>query len=336
MRHSLLSLGLLSAVLAGCTQAPLVQHLEHQPSLRGLSAVDSRHAWISGSQATVAKTSDGGRSWTQLTLPEGAPDTLDFRDIEALTAAEVILMSAGPGGESRIFRTSDGGQSWEFGPVNDHPDGFWDGIAFWDQNRGLLVGDPIDGSLTVLRTTDGGRSWDSVPAAGLPPAIEGEYAFAASGTSVAVHGEDLAWLATGGSVARVLRSEDGGDTWKVHPTPMSTGTAGSGIFSIAFRDANHGVIVGGDYEHPDQVLCIAAWTEDGGRTWHPAEVMPGGYRSGASWDARSGRWIAVGTNGVDTSRDGKHWKPLQAPLPWFHSVDGAWMSGAKGSVGRLR
>lgn len=336
MRHSILSLGLVATVLAGCTQPPVVHQLEHQPSLRGLSAVDQLHAWVSGSQATVAKTSDGGRTWIQLALPEDLPPTLDFRDVEALTAAEAVLMSAGPGGESRIFRTSDGGQSWEIGPVNDHPDGFWDGIAFWDQKRGLLVGDPIDGRLTVLRTLDGGRSWTAVPTAGLPVAVEGEYAFAASGTSVAVMDENLAWLATGGSVARIYRSEDGGDTWQIHPTPISAGTGGSGIFSIAFRDADHGVIVGGDYEKPNQVLTIAAWTEDGGRSWTPAEVMPQGYRSGVSWDARRQRWVAVGTNGVDVSPDGKVWTALDEPLPWFHSVDGGWMSGAKGNTGRLR
>lgn len=321
---------------ASCAQPPQLQQLEHQPSLRGLSAVDGHRAWASGSQATVVRTSDGGRSWARMTLPEATPETLDFRDIEALTAEKVVLMSAGPGGDSRIFRTVDGGQSWSQTHLNTHPEGFWDGIAFWDAERGLLVGDPVDGRLTVLQTEDGGQSWASVPVAGLPAAVDGEYAFAASGTSVAVMGAEHAWLATGGTAARVFRSVDAGQTWQVHATPIDCGTGGSGIFSIAFRDTRHGVIVGGDYEQPDQVRCIAAWTEDGGQTWHPAEVMPGGYRSGASWDAARARWVAVGPNGVDTSTDGKVWRPLAEDLPWFHSVDGAWMSGAKGNLGRLR
>jgi len=328
--------GLAAVGLLSCTQPTVLGQLEDRPSLRGLSALDTQEAWVSGSQATVARTLDGGRSWEHLSLPEEIPVDLDFRDLEALSSTEIVLMSAGPGEKSRIFWTADGGQNWHPGPVNAHPDGFWDGIAFWDRKRGLLVGDPLDGRLTVLRTSDGGHSWSPVPTAGLPLSVEGEYAFAASGTSVAVMGADLAWLATGGSVARVFRSEDGGDSWKVYPTPISSGTGGSGIFSIAFRDTDHGVIVGGDYERPNQVQCIAAWTEDGGRTWHAAEGMPGGYRSGVSWDARARRFVAVGTNGVDTSTDGRHWEPMAAPLPWFHAVDASWMSGADGMIGRLR
>lgn len=281
---------------------------------------------------------DRGRIWHTFEVPVGSPtpsEPLDFRDLEVLSPDEIVLMAAGPGENSRVFRTEDGGSSWSLCVINEEPEGFWDGIAFWDQERGLLVGDSVDGKLTILRTLDGGCSWQPIPRSAIPDAIPGEYAFAASGTSLAVAGESTAWIATGGSVARVYRSTDGGDSWIAVETPISAGTPGSGIFSIAFRDAQHGVIVGGDYEHPDQVLTLAAWTEDGGQSWQPASSFPKGYRSGVAWQKGRQRWVAVGPTGFDVSRDGRDWQPHAESLPGFHAVDGNWISGADGRAAYL-
>lgn len=330
--------GVLVASLGSCSLAPRVQYLEASPSLRGLSAWSNSLAWVSGSGEAVAMSLDGGRTWQQVEVPVGSPtpaEPLDYRDLEVLSPAEIVLMAAGPGENSRVFRTQDGGTHWSLCAINQDPEGFWDGIAFWDAQRGLLVGDPLDGKLTILRTSDGGRSWHPTPTTGIPAAIAGEYAFAASGTSLAVAGDSRAWIATGGSVARVYRSTDGGDSWEVVESPLSAGTPGSGIFSIAFRDAQHGVIVGGDYERPEQVLTLAAWTEDGGQTWHPADSSPAGYRSAVSWQPRHRRWVAVGPTGIDISKDGRTWNPLPDSLPGFHSVDGNWMSGADGRAAYL-
>ena len=50
-------------------------------------------------------------------------------------------------------------------------------------------------------------------------------------------------------------------------TPLAHGSDSSGIFSIAFRDAKHGLIAGGDYQHPDSDGANLASTDDGGVTW---------------------------------------------------------------------
>ena len=334
---SLVALGLAASV-AACSSSPSAvvdsSVIPEAPSLRGLSRVDQDNAWVSGGGGSVARSSDGGQTWQLLAVP-GASE-LDFRDVHAFTPSTAVLMSAGPADASRILRTEDGGDTWQLVATNNEPEGFWDGIAFWDTQHGLLVGDPVGGSITVMTTSDGGRSWTTVAPSAIPTAFEGEFAFAASGTSLAVQPGGLAWIATGGAVARVYISTDYGRTWQARATPIAAGSAGAGIFSIAFRDPKRGIIVGGDYMNPEHNQANAAFTQDGGLSW--TAVTPGfepaGYRSGCSWGPKFGAWVAVGPTGADFSTDGgRTWAPLASD--GFHSVDQEWASGWEGRVGRV-
>ena len=120
-------------------------------------------------------------------------------------------------------------------------------MSFWDAAHGIVIGDSIAGQFCIMTTEDGGRHWQRVPSSALPPALPNEGAFAASGTNIAVLGKSDAWIGVGAATkARVLRTHDRGRTWRVAETPLVAG-ASAGIFSVAFRDAKHGVIVGGDY-----------------------------------------------------------------------------------------
>ena len=114
-----------------------------EASLRGISVVDEGVIWVSGSDATVIRSVDGGETWQ-----DRAPrlDTaLDFRDVQAFSADDAIIMSAGPGPQSRLYVTSDGGGNWRLVHQNTHAEGFYDGMAFWDRQRGILYGDPVAG-----------------------------------------------------------------------------------------------------------------------------------------------------------------------------------------------
>jgi photosystem II stability/assembly factor-like uncharacterized protein len=274
--------------------------------LRAVSAVSETVAWASGNNGTVVRTSDGGATWTRVSPP--GTDTLDFRDIEAVDATTAYILSIGPADRSRILKTTDAGQTWTPQFTNADPRAFYDAVAFWDARRGLAVGDPVDGHHTVVRTEDGGRTWTPVPAANLPPALEGEGAFAASGTCLVVQGVRNAWIGTGGAArARVFRSHDGGLTWKVADTPIMAGVASAGIFSLAFTDERNGVAVGGDYRKEGDTGDNIAFTADGGATW----TMKGatrlrGFRSAVAYvPGSSGRHLmAVGPAGSDESSDG--------------------------------
>jgi photosystem II stability/assembly factor-like uncharacterized protein len=176
--------------------APQTQPSHTTENLRGVSAVSQNIAWASGTHGTYLRTTDAGRTWLPAHVPDAA--TLDFRAVVAFSAAEAFLMSAGPGDLSRIYHTSDAGQHWQLQFTNTNPKGFFDSMVFWDSTHGIVLGDPIPdqssdesgketGQLKFeLLITSDGQTWTHLPPAQLPPAIEGEGAFAASNTCLAI------------------------------------------------------------------------------------------------------------------------------------------------------
>jgi len=256
--------------------------------------------------------------------------------VEAIDGDRAWLMAAGPGAASRIYRTNDGGRNWRLQWTNPRQEGFLDGMASWDAARAMAYGDPVDGHLQVMITADGGRTWERADTSRMPPARQGEAGFAASGTGIRVAAPATAWIATGGAdVARVFTTHDGGASWTAVETPLRDPSPTSGIFSLAFLDASHGVAVGGDYTRPGLRHANAAWTDDGGRTWHRPLVPPGGYRSGVSWIPETDTLLCVGPDGADISRDGgRSWEPFSSP--GYHAVRLVGGGGfASGSGGRL-
>jgi photosystem II stability/assembly factor-like uncharacterized protein len=160
-------------------------------NLRGVSAVSREIAWASGTHGTYLRTADG-RNWIPAQVP-GA-ESLDFRAVIAFSADEAFLMSSGPGDQSRIYHTADAGQHWQLQFTNPNPKGFFDSMAFWDPTHGIVLGDPIPdetgketGNLKFeLLITNDGKTWTQIPPSQLPPALEGEAAFAASNTCLAI------------------------------------------------------------------------------------------------------------------------------------------------------
>lgn len=306
--------------------------------LRGVSAVSERVAWASGSGSTVLRTVDGGLTWQKLTVTS---ETLDFRDIDAIDAQTAYVLAAGNGPASRIYKTTDAGKTWTMQFKGAEPKVFLDAMSFWDANHGIAFGDSIDGQLYILTTADGGRIWSRVPAGNLPPALENEGAFAASGTNIAVFGKSHAWIGTGGAAkSRVLRTSDGGRSWQVAATPFNAGPS-AGIFSISFRDAKHGVIAGGDYRKEQEAVDNLAISNDGGSTWTIVKGLSG-YRSVVTYvpGMKTPTLIALGPSGGDYSTDdGRTWTTIDGPgFDTFSFVSRksiGWGAGANGAIGKL-
>src|SRR5258708_24873194 len=110
--------------------------------------------------------------------------------------------------------------------------------------------------------------------------------------------------------ARVLRTHDRGRTWKIAETPLAA-AASAGIFSVAFRDAKHGVIVGGDYTREKDAVNNLAVTTDGGATWTLVKGLSG-FRSVVAYvPGMKTALVAVGPSRADYSvHDGRTWIQL--------------------------
>ena len=304
--------------------------------LRGVSAVSERVAWASGADSTVLRTADGGTTWQKLTVTS---DALDFRDVDAVDAQTAYVLSIGNGPASRIYKTTDAGKTWTQQFKNEDPKVFLDAMTFWDANNGIAFGDSVSGQFYILTTADGGRSWSRVPQSALPPALENEGAFAASGTNIAVFGKSHAWIGTGAAAkSRVLHTSDRGRTWQITDTPLASG-ASAGIFSIAFRDTKHGIIAGGDYRKEQEAVDNLAVTSDGGVTWTLVKGLSG-FRSVVAYVPGTKAVIAIGPSGGDFSADdGRTWTAIVGPgFDTFSFAPGkqaGWGAGAKGVIGRL-
>ena len=150
-------------------------------------------------------------------------------------------------------------------------------MAFSDARHGLALSDPPDGKFRIIATHDGGRSWQVRPNDGMPAALTGEFAFAASGTCITTTGKHDFWFASGGGAqARVFHSRDFGRTWTVAATPVLS--AGSGRHLLAgVPRRRHGFAIGGTFPVDGCRRDALAVTKDGGSTWRlvPAGDAPG-------------------------------------------------------------
>ena len=308
-------------------------------NFRGLSVVNENVIWASGTDGTVIRTSDGGKTWKVITVP-GA-EKLDFRDIEAFDAKTAYILSIGNGESSRIYKTIDGGLTWKLQFKNTNEKAFFDAIACWDRNNCIAMSDPVDGKFVLINTSDGGATWKPVDTAKMPSARDGATAFAASGTCLVTYGKSDVLLVSGGNEARVFRSADRAKTWSVSDSPIVKGTPGSGIFSIALwnvHDATNGVIVGGNYEKPSEAVGNLAFSDDLGTTWISAKGLTG-YRSGVVFvDGMT--IVAVGSSGSDITHDGgKTWRNIDKAS--YNAVQAkgkraVWAVGEKGMVAKMK
>jgi photosystem II stability/assembly factor-like uncharacterized protein len=309
-------------------------------NLRGISAantVDANGAnditvWASGSNGVILFSSDLGKTWKRLHVADG--DSLDFRSIVAFDAKRAYVMSSGNGDKSRIYETKDGGETWKLEFTGKNSSLFLDALVCDSQCYALS--DPVDGKFLLLSDHNNG-TWSELPGDGMPAALPGEGAFAASGTSLALGTDGAMYFGTGGAkAARIFHSADYGKTWSVTDTPMVIGNASSGIFSVVCT--SWGVVaVGGDYKDPSRPNRVVTYSLDQGKTWQLAAQQPGGYRSGAA--ALYGSILAVGPTGEDISDDfGSHWKhvgSLDLNAVFVLDISNSWAVGAKGTIARL-
>ena len=218
-------------------------------------ALQSRWSFGRAARADrVARTTEAAADLDASTRCRGADDARLPRHRTRSSATRAWAMSAGPAeqGQAQIFRHR---RRRRTGPtVRDDATRACSStrLAFWDNDHGIAMSDPVDGQLFILATDDGGTTWTRV----CRPTTRRPCFPAKRRSRRAERASPFRARRTSGSApaaarrARVFRSTDRGRTWTVADTPVHAGNAASGIFSVAFSDAQHGVVVGGDYTKP--------------------------------------------------------------------------------------
>ncbi len=320
------------------SQFPQVELLTSgtKTSLRGLSVVNDNVVWVSGSNGMVGKTANGGKTWTWRVV-KGFEKT-DFRDIEAFDGSTAIIM--GVAEPAYILKTADGGETWKVVYENKTKGMFLDAMEFWNEQSGIVIGDPINGRFFVTRSFDGGNSWQDIPFEKRPLADSGEACFAASGTNVRALDKDEAVFVSGGTRSRLfIRNE-------ATPLPVIQGKETTGANSVAVWDklklkgGKRMIVVGGDFNADSSRVKNCFYTNDGGKTWNSPGTPPHGYRSCVEYLTKL-EAFACGLNGVDQTKDGgKNWVLISRE--GFHvcraSKLGAavYLAGGNGKVGRIK
>lgn len=275
-------------------------------SMRGLSVVSDSMAWVSGSNGYVGKTLDGGKTW-DWTQPKGY-EKLDFRDIEAFDKYKAIVVNAGS--PAYVLSTTDGGKTWREVYKNTDSAIFLDGMDFWNNQEGIIFGDPIKNKMQLLKTTDGGLTWQDISSSLKAELKVGEAGFAASGTSLRTGKEGKVWIATGGAVSRIFFSNNYGHSWKVYHCPILQGESSTGPFSLAFYDGRKGIVVGGNYLKDKESTNNVLLTSNGGKRWSKPDRPVFGYRSAVEYVSPE-ICFATGSSGTDFSVDGgKNWQNI--------------------------
>jgi photosystem II stability/assembly factor-like uncharacterized protein len=133
---------------------------DYEPNqCRYMSFLDGTTGWAA-SPTVLGMTGDGGKTWTELTLPEGIQKiaSIDLRS----PSIGYILDSAGT-----IFTTQDGGKTWSSASL-----GLASGMTlsidqaprsamrFIDPQQAVIVYTTEDLKLWSAWTEDGGKTWD--------------------------------------------------------------------------------------------------------------------------------------------------------------------------------
>jgi photosystem II stability/assembly factor-like uncharacterized protein len=297
-------------------------------SLRGLSVVSERVVWVSGSSGTVGRSLDSGRTWKWITVK--GFEKIDFRDIEAFDETTAVIM--GIGEPAYILRTADGGATWKVVYENKTKGMFLDAMEFWNEQSGIVIGDPVDHRIFIARTFDGGLNWRALPYQNYPVADSGEAMFASSGTNIRKLNNQEAIFITGGLKSRLFIRD------KKIELPILQGTESTGANSVAVKNSKTWIVVGGDFGAKDAFVKNCIITTNAGKSWSAPDMPPHGYRSCVEYLNKK-KWISCGLNGVDLSDDeGKTWQWISKE--GFHvckaTKDGkvVYFAGGNGKVGK--
>ena len=216
---------------------------------------------------SIVRSNDAGRHWTEVSRSRmhAAEPSISF-----LNEKTGWISGMSVDASAWVLRTNDAGSHWRM--QSEH---FIQGMQFINPLIG--VGSEFDGTTSgFAKTSDGGRTWkrSAVPDVkfiGKVFFITPEVGWIAGTNELS---EDL-----DGRVAFVLRTTDGGRTWKSCQIPSDSGVAD--IKDLFFLNESDGWLITWHFNNEGTHLFRTA---DGGKTWrlHPNRAIQG-----------PGKWLSV-------------------------------------------
>lgn len=186
--------------------------------------------YIGGETSSSAKTTNGGATWTPMTIPvTGAVSSVWFTD-----ANTGFLTTS-----SSLIKTTNGGSSWTVKQTLNNLQ--FNDLEFVSPTTGFAVGGE-GGACVLMKTTDSGETWNSVNVNNTYYWLE-DVDFPTASVGYAV-----------GNVGAVMKTIDGGNNWSLMTTNSS-----QYLKSVDFVDANTGFAAG--YQG------VLLKTTNGGTTW---------------------------------------------------------------------
>ncbi|CAN5246302.1 hypothetical protein BH23BAC2_BH23BAC2_12400 [soil metagenome] len=297
------------------TQVEIVPILEDSVSVRAIEVMGSNLAFAASRGWYGLYNDATGDLKVNLQEHDSVPP--EFRAV-ASTDNDFFMLSVGT--PALLYKTGDTGRM-ELVYKEDHEKAFYDAMTFWNNEEGIAMGDPTDNCLSVIVTRDGGQTWTKLECNILPAVEEGEAAFAASNSNIAVAG-NKAWILSGGMRSRIFHTADKGNSWEVFETPLIQGAATTGGYSMDFYNEKVGIIAGGDYTNVGGNTNNIAVTTDGGKNWKVVSDGRGpGYLSAVRYipGKEGNEIVAVGPEGIFYSENtGENWEKLSSEA--FHTV----------------
>jgi photosystem II stability/assembly factor-like uncharacterized protein len=150
-----------------------------------LSFADPQTGWIAGPRI-LGSTSDGGKSWQEMALPQGITD-IDAIALRTLQEGYLLDVT----GSGKLFITKDGGKTWRSVALNIKGEKIDNAalpmavIRFSDAKTGLIVVARKGGQMWALHTQDGGESWSEEP---VPAKIFGALVLGRDGRTLSITG----------------------------------------------------------------------------------------------------------------------------------------------------
>lgn len=304
---------------------------------RGMSIVNDDVIWISGSNGTIIKTLDKGKSWEKINVK--GYEKNDFRDIHAFDKNKAIIMSVGS--PAVFLLTENGGVSWKEVYRNSEKNIFFDSMEFWNDKEGIAFSDPINNIIFIIKTNNGGLNWTEINSFNIPKAKSGEAAFAASGTCIGIVNDKKAAFVTGGNYSRLFYSNNQGESWEVSSPILINDKSTEGFYSIDFFDEHNAIAVGGDYTKLNDSKNNYYLTSNGGKDWHSPVYKPTGFKSCIKYSPINKNIIAVtGTSGTEITYDsGNNWKKIVSKsynvLEFSKDGKTIFLAGDRGEIGKI-